>query len=293
MTSEALTPGRAELPAEPAPPHLVRSPLSWRAELGRQLRRRRTMWSFVLIVALPLILVAAFALGGGGPQTATGTLVDLAKGGAGNFAVFTTSASASFLLVVLAALFVGDTVPAEASWSTLRYLLIAPVPRARLLTSKLVVALASMAVAVVLLIAWSTLVGGVAYGWAPFTNPAGGTLTWAELAPRLLGVAAYLIIMLLQVGAIAFCLGVRTDAPLAAVGGAVMVTIVSAILGQIENLGTLRNGLPMYYQRAWFDLLTPTIDWTALRHGTLWSLFYTALFLGLGYTLFRRKDILS
>ncbi|MEO7061597.1 MAG: ABC transporter permease [Lapillicoccus sp.] len=293
MTSEALTPGRAELPAEPAPPHLVRSPLSWRAELGRQLRRRRTMWSFVLIVALPLILVAAFALGGGGPQTATGTLVDLAKGGAGNFAVFTTSASASFLLVVLAALFVGDTVPAEASWSTLRYLLIAPVPRARLLTSKLVVALASMAVAVVLLIAWSTLVGGVAYGWAPVTNPAGGTLTWAELAPRLLGVAAYLIIMLLQVGAIAFCLGVRTDAPLAAVGGAVMVTIVSAILGQIENLGTLRNGLPMYYQRAWFDLLTPTIDWTALRHGTLWSLFYTALFLGLGYTLFRRKDILS
>lgn len=293
MTSEALTPGGAELPAEPAPPHLVRSPLSWRAELGRQLRRRRTMWSFVLIVALPLILVAAFALGGGGPQTATGTLVDLAKGGAGNFAVFTTSASASFLLVVLAALFVGDTVPAEASWSTLRYLLIAPVPRARLLTSKLVVALGSMAVAVVLLIAWSTLVGGVAYGWAPFTNPAGGTLTWAELAPRLLGVAAYLIIMLLQVGAIAFCLGVRTDAPLAAVGGAVMVTIVSAILGQIENLGTLRNGLPMYYQRAWFDLLTPTIDWTALRHGTLWSLFYTALFLGLGYTLFRRKDILS
>lgn len=293
MTSETLTPGGAELPAEPAPPHLVRSPLSWRAELGRQLRRRRTMWSFVLIVALPLILVAAFALGGGGPQTATGTLVDLAKGGAGNFAVFTTSASASFLLVVLAALFVGDTVPAEASWSTLRYLLIAPVPRARLLTSKLVVALGSMAVAVVLLIAWSTLVGGVAYGWAPFTNPAGGTLTWAELAPRLLGVAAYLIIMLLQVGAIAFCLGVRTDAPLAAVGGAVMVTIVSAILGQIENLGTLRNGLPMYYQRAWFDLLTPTIDWTALRHGTLWSLFYTALFLGLGYTLFRRKDILS
>jgi len=276
-----------------ASPEVVRSPLSWRAELGRQLRRRRTMWSFILILALPLILVAAFAIGGGGPQTTTGSLVSLAKDGSGNFAVFTTSAAASFLLVVLAALFVGDTVPSEASWSTLRYLLIAPVPRARLLTSKLVVALASMAVAVVLLIAWSVVVGGVAYGWSAFTNPAGGTLTWGELAPRLLGVAAYIIIMLLQVGAIAFCLGVRTDAPLAAVGGAVMVTIVSAILGQIENLGSIRNGLPMYYDRAWFDLLTPVIDWTALRHGTLWSLFYTILFLGIGYTLFRRKDILS
>ena len=289
----ANQPEMTVLPGQPALPGLVRNPLSWRAELGRQLRRRRTMWSFILILALPLLLVAAFTIGGGGTPTTAGSLVDLAKDGSGNFTVFTTSAAVSFLLVVLAALFVGDTVPSEASWSTLRYLLIAPVPRARLLTSKLVVALASMAVAVVLLIVWSALVGGVAYGWAPFTNPAGGTLTWAELAPRLLGVAAYIIIMLLQVGAIAFCLGVRTDAPLAAVGGAVMVTIVSAILGQIQNLGSIRNGLPMYYDRAWFDLLTPTIDWTALQHGTLWSLFYTVLFLGLGYTLFRRKDILS
>ncbi len=36
----------------------------------------------------------------------------------------------------LAALFCGDAVPSEASWASLRYLLIAPVRRARLLTSK-------------------------------------------------------------------------------------------------------------------------------------------------------------
>ena len=64
------------------------------------------------------------------------TVAGLAKVGAANFAIFAISASASFLLVVLTALFVGDAVPSEASWSTLRYLLVAPVPRARLLTSK-------------------------------------------------------------------------------------------------------------------------------------------------------------
>jgi len=278
-------------------PHRTHRPLTWRAELGRQLRRRRTLWSFALILALPLVIVGAFAIGGSSSSssdaTTTTSFVSLATANAANFAVFAIAASASFLLVVLAALFVGDTVPSEASWATLRYLLVAPVPRARLLTSKLVVALGTMAVAVALLVAWSLLVGGVSYGWGTFTNPAGGTLGWDVLGWRFVGIAAYLVITLLQVGAISFALGVRTDAPLAAVGGAVMVTIVSAILGQIDNLGSLRNGLPMYYQRAWLDLLTPSIDWTSLRHGTLWSMLWTSVFVGLGYTIFRRKDILS
>ena len=33
-------------------------PLSLRAELRRQLSRRRTLWSFVLLLALPLVIVA-------------------------------------------------------------------------------------------------------------------------------------------------------------------------------------------------------------------------------------------
>ena len=49
--------------------------------------------------------------------------------------------SAGFLLVVAVALFCGDTVASEASWASLRYLLAAPVPRARLLRQKLAVAL--------------------------------------------------------------------------------------------------------------------------------------------------------
>jgi len=286
------------------PAHVVRRPLSWRAEVGRQLRRRRTIWAFVLLLALPLVLVAAFAVGGSnGSSGSSGSsnaaasgstrLLDLAQAGGANFAVFSTSAASSFLLVVLAALFVGDAVPSEASWATLRYLLLAPVPRARLLTSKLVVAMGTMAVSVLVLVAWSLLVGGVAYGWAPFTNPAGGVLEWSVLLPRLLVVLAYLVVLLSHVGAIAFWLGVRTDAPLAAVGGAVMVTIVSSILGQIETLGDWRSGLPMYYDRAWVEVLTPQVDWTSMTHGALWSTFYTIVFLGIAYQSFRRKDILS
>ncbi len=264
-------------------------------EVRRQLGRRRTFWSFVVLLGLPVVLIAAFAIGkpSGPPGTAGTRLSDLATAGGANFTLFALSAASDFLLVVIAALFAGDAVPSEASWSTLRYLLVAPVPRRRLLTSKLLVALLSLAVALVALVGWSILVGGLAYGWAPFTNPAGGVLEWSELAGRLALATAYLFASLLQVAALAFALGVRTDAPLGAVGVAVLAAIVSAILGQIESLGDLRNGLPLHYQRAWIDLLTPQIDWTAMRHGVLWSLLYTAIFLTLAGWLFRRKDVLS
>lgn len=289
----AAGPGIAPAPAGPrARP---RAPLSWRVEAWRQLRRRRSMWAFVLLLALPLVLVAGFAMGRAGAGPPSGArLSDYAQLGAANFAVFAVFASAEFLLVVLAALFAGDPVPSEASWSTLRYLLVAPVSRARLLGSTLVVAVATTALAVVVLVGWSLLVGAVAYGAAPFTNPAGGVLPWSELGPRLAVATAYLVVTLVQVGAMAFWFGVRTDAPLGAVGGAVLVTIVASILGQLESLGEWRNGLPMHYSRAWVDLLSPGgVDWTAMTRGTLWSLLYAAVFVALAFRHFRDKDVLS
>ena len=64
-------------------------PLSLRSELRRQTGRRRTLWAFALLLALPLVLVAAFAIGrSSGPATGT-RLVDLATLGSANFTLFT------------------------------------------------------------------------------------------------------------------------------------------------------------------------------------------------------------
>lgn len=274
-----------------SPTQLPGRPLSLRAEAARQLRRRRTLWSFGLLLALPPIIVGAFAIGDG--SGGDDRFVDLATGGAANFAVFTTAVSASFLLLVIAALLVGDPLPSEASWATLRYLLVAPVPRARLLWAKLVVGLASTALAVVLLVGWSLLVGALAYGTDPFTSLDGSTLGWSTFAARISLVTGYLVLNLLPVGAIAFCLGVRTDAPLAAVGGAMLVTIIAAILDQIENLGALRNALPLHDGSAWFGLLRQEVVWDDLVDGSLWSLLYAGVFVVIGFVLFARKDVLS
>lgn len=271
-------------------------PLSWRSELRRQLGRRRTLWVIAIVFALPLILVAAFSLDDdpGRPGDTTVRLVDLATSGGPNFTVFTFVVSAELLLFGVAALFAGDPVPAEASWSSLRYLLTAPVTRARLLTSKLVVGFLSTAALVVILPAWSLLVGTIAYGSEPFSILGGGEMAWGQWVPRMLIAVVFVLVSIASIGAFSFWVGVRSQTPLAAVGGALLLLIVSGILDSIDALGDWRKALPAHYSRAWLDLLVSgPVDWTDLRHGTLWSLLYTVLFLALGYRRFRRQDILS
>jgi ABC-2 type transport system permease protein len=267
--------------------------LPLRAEIGRQLRRRRTQGIFLVLTVLPLILVLAFWLGDDGSDSGQRGFVDLAQESGANLTVFTLFASTSFLLIVIVALFAGDTVPSEASWSSLRYLLAAPVRRERLLRQKLIVAGLSSVVALLFLPAWTLLIGGLAYGWGPMIGPTGEQLPWPTIGGRLLIIIGYLLISLTVVAAFAFVIGVMTDAPLAAVGGAVLVMILSAILDSITALGGIREGLPGHYAYAWADALAPTVDYTDMITGALWSIGYAIVLVGLAFWHFLRKDITS
>lgn len=267
--------------------------LKWRHELRRQLRRARTRWLAGLVLAIPLIFVAAFAIGRSEAGAQATSFIDLATLGSPNFVVFTLIMTSDLLLGIVAAMFLGDTVPSEASWSSLRYLLTVPVPRPRLLASKLVVGIGLTAGALLVLTVWSLLVGGVAYGFDTYQGFGGTVLSWPELLPRLGIAVGYLFVTVLQVGALAFCLGVRTDAPLAAVGGALLVVIISAILDSLDTLGELRHALPLHYSRAWLDVFSRHVELEQITLGLLWSTLYTLVFLGLGFWHFVRKDILS
>jgi ABC-2 type transport system permease protein len=266
-------------------------PLS--AEIGRQLRRRRTIGIFIVLAVLPVVLLLAFWLGNDGSDSGERGFVDLAQESGANLVIFTLFASTSFLLIVIVALFAGDTVPSEASWASLRYLLAAPVRRERLLRQKLVVAALSCVVALVFLPAWTLVVGGIAYGWGPYVGPTGTQIGWPEFAGRLVIIVGYLLVELSVVGAFAFMLGVLTDAPLAAVGGAVLLMILCAILDSITALGSIRNGLPGHYAYAWRDALAPTLNYSDMITGALWSLGYAIIAIWVAFWYFLRKDITS
>jgi ABC-2 type transport system permease protein len=277
-------------PAEP-PAFNPRRTLRLRVEFVRQVKRRRTQFALVVLLVLPVLIALAFKVGGassGGPD-----LVDLAATGAANFALFTEFASVGFLLVVMVALFCGDTVASEASWASLRYLLAQPVPRSRLLRQKLIVAGTLCVLANLLLPLWSYLVGGMFFGFAPARSPLGGTFDTVDSLWRLLAVIAYVCGQMLVVAALAFLLSVSVDNPLGAVGGAVMLVVVSNILDQITALDPYRHYLPTHWQYSWTDVLSSPVSWDDMLRGTGCALVYASLFLAVAWLRFDRKDITS
>ncbi|RFU85584.1 ABC transporter permease [Streptomyces triticagri] len=269
--------------------------LPLRVEAVRQLKRRRTQVMGLVLALLPFVLVAAFAIGGtpeGNPQRGPSLMQTATESGA-NFAATCLFVSAGFLLVVPVALFCGDTVASEASWSSLRYLLAAPVPRARLLWSKLAVALAFSAAAMVLLPLVALVVGTAAYGWGPLELPTGGGLAAGDAAWRLTVVVGYVFASQLVTAGLAFWLSTKTDAPLGAVGGAVGLTIVGNVLDAVTALGDWRNALPAHWQFAWVDALQPRPEWGGMLQGTAVSVTYALVLFALAFRAFTRKDIVS
>jgi ABC-2 type transport system permease protein len=294
-SATAPRPPGAAAPAAAAPGYNPRHTLPFRVEVIRQLRRRRTMVAFLILLVLPWVLVGAFELGGP-PQPGSGApgLVDLATTGGLNFAAFSFFASAGFLLVVAVALFCGDTVSSEASWASLRYLLAAPVPRARLLRQKLAVALAYATVAVVSFPAMSLLAGTVAFGWHPLRLPATGVeLPDGTALARLGVVLAYVLVTELVVAGLAFLLSVTTDSPLGAVGGAVGLVIVSNILDAVTALGSWREILPTHWQFVWLDAFSAQLSWDGMIQGAVVSVSYALVLFALAFRRFRTKDIVS
>lgn len=282
----------AQLDAGHAPAYSAHRTLRLRVEFERQLRRRRTQIAFGLILVLPVIIAIAFQIGGGADSGAP-ELVGLATVGGINFALFTEFASVGFLLVVVVALFCGDTVASEASWSSLRYLLAQPVPRSRLLRQKLIVAGILCIAANVLLPVWAFVVGGLFFGWSPARSPVGGAIGGDSSTLRLVIIVAYICIQMLVFASLAFLLSVSVDNPLGAVGGAVMLAVISSILDQIAALDPYRHYLPTHFNYAWVDTLSSPIRWDDMYRGTGLALVYAALFLGYAWLRFDRKDITS
>ncbi|UXY27655.1 ABC transporter permease [Streptomyces sp. HUAS TT20] len=268
--------------------------LPLRVELVRQLKRRRTLIMGGILAVLPFVLVIAFAIGGDpGSRNGQVTLMDTATASGANFAAVNLFVSAGFLLVIPVALFCGDTVASEASWSSLRYLLAAPVPRGRLLFSKLVVALGLSLAAMVLLPVVALAVGTAAYGWGPLEIPTGGALDSGTAAQRLVVVVAYVFVSQLVTAGLAFWLSTKTDAPLGAVGGAVGLTIVGNVLDAVTALGHWRDFLPAHWQFAWADAVQPRPEWSGMIQGTAISITYALVLFALAFRGFARKDVVS
>ena len=148
------------------------------------------------LVLLPFILWAAFEFGTSNNARRSGGFVDLATASAPNFVVFTLFASGTFLLPVIVALFFGDTVASEASWSSLKYLLAMPIPRHRLMRQKVLTSGLLSLLAITLLPAVALLVGVIFYGTGEAVSPTGDAISFGDSMIALVLTICYLAIHL-------------------------------------------------------------------------------------------------
>lgn len=262
-------------------------------ELRRQVRRRRTQLVLGFVVLLPFILMLSFQIGRSSPNRRSGGFVDLATASAPNFVMLALFVAGGFLLPTIVALFFGDTIASEASWSSLKYLLAIPVPRHRVLRQKAIASGLLSLLALVLLPVVALVVGLLWYGSGDAVSPTGDAIPFGQSLGAIAMATGYIVIQLAWVAGLGLLLSVLTDAPLGAVGGTVLAAILSQILDQITALGTLRDYLPTHYAFAWMDLIASDVDWTNMAAGAFSAVAYGTVFSLLAARRFATKDITS
>lgn len=262
-------------------------------DLRKQAFRLRTYVALAVMVAVPIITTLALRLGGSPRQQGQADFFTVATHSGLNIPLASLTAMTGFLLVVVVALFAGSSVAEEANWGSLRYLLVRPVPRSRLLTAKVLVA-ALLALVATVLISLSGLVAGViAFGWHPILTPSLTFLSQNQALARLALATVYVAWSMSGVIAFAFMLSTMTDAALAAVAGGVGFAIISEILNVIRALGGIRGWLPTHWWDSWQGLFAQPATTSHMLNGALLQVLYVAVFLTLAFWWFRRRDVLS
>lgn len=267
-------------------------------ELRKLARRPRTWVSIALLCALPAV-VAVFLSAGHVAPRAGGQTAFLAAVLA-NGALFPAAALAIVLpvfLPVAVAIVGGDAIAGEANGGTLRYLLLRPVSRTRLLVAKLISLIVYTALAVVAVAVTSYVVGVSLFVAQPaaVVTVSGTTLDSTQLVWRIAAAIAYVAVSMLGVGAIALFLSTLTDSPLGATLGALTALIASQILVtlDLDAASGVRPYLPTRYWLAWIDLFRDPIGWRDIDRGFALQALYVLAFLGMAWANFATRDIKS
>ena len=296
-------------------------------ELVKLLRRPRTWISVVLTCALPFLVAVFITITHLTPPPGQGSafLSAVLQDGA----LYPAAALALVLpvfLPVAVAVVAGDSIAGEASTGTLRYLLVRPVGRTRLLVAKLI-SVTAYVLLVVLAVTFTAYATGVfllgpsqaaAVGQAPpgsgaagaggpglagqaptagqaaggaVTSLSGAPLSLLQLTERIAGAIVFITVSMLGVAAIALFLSTITDSALGAAMGALAALVASEVLVTLNAATVVQPYLPTRYWLAWIDFFRQPIFWRDIQRGFGIQAVYVVVFLAAAWANFSTKDI--
>jgi ABC-2 type transport system permease protein len=274
-----------------------------RVELGKVFRRPRTLVSVGLLCLLPIIVAIFLATTHLAPPPGQGAAFLSAV--LNNGELYPAAALALVLpifLPVAVAVFAGDAVAGEASTGTLRYLLIRPVGRGRLLLAKLIAVVVFVIFAILLVVVTALITGVLLFGTGHaaavgqpggLTSLSGNALSPSELILRLLGAIGYIVLSMLGVGAVALLFSTLTDSALGAALGTLAVLIASEVLDTLDAASSVRPYLLTNYWLSWVDFFRDPVFWNNIERGAGLQVVYVVVLLGAAWANFSTKDITS
>lgn len=262
-------------------------------ELSTQFRRRRTWAMLAALALIPILLGVAIRLVGGSSPGRGPAFLDQITGNGLFVSLAALTVAIPLFLPLTVSVASGDAIAGEASHGTLRYLLIAPAGRVRLLLVKYLAAVAFCLSATLTVIAIGALVGWILFPVGPVTLITGTQVSVGEGLLRLLAVGAYVSVSLCGLAAIGLFLSTLTTVPIGAMAATAILAVAAQIVGAIPQLDAVH---PWLFTDRWLDfgdLLRSPIAWDSFAGNALLQGGYILVFGFAAITRFTTKDVLS
>ncbi|MFE3940680.1 ABC transporter permease [Streptomyces sp. NPDC059118] len=282
----------------PSPPwSLLRSLGILRSELTTTLRRWRTLALLGVLAAVPVLIGIAVRIetghgsspgpgGGGGPAFLSQVTNN------GLFLVFAALAvTLPVFLPMAVGVVAGDSVAGEASAGTLRYLLVAPAGRTRLLLTKYASVLVFCLVATLVVALSALAVGALLFPLGEVTTISGTRIGFGEGLLRAGLIAVVVAASLTGFAAIGLFLSTLTGSGIAAMAATVGLLITVQIMDGIPQLSALHPYLFPHYWMSYADLLRAPVYWDEVVRNLGLQGVYAAVFGSAAWARFTTKDI--
>jgi ABC-2 type transport system permease protein len=262
-------------------------------ELSTQFRRWRTWAMLAALALIPILLGVAIRLVGGSSPGRGPAFLDQITGNGLFVSLAALTVAIPLFLPLTVSVASGDAIAGEASHGTLRYLLIAPAGRVRLLLVKYLAAVAFCLSATLTVIAVGVLVGWILFPVGPVTLITGTQVSVGEGLLRLLAVGAYVSVSLCGLAAIGLFLSTLTTVPIGAMAATAILAVAAQIVGAIPQLDAVH---PWLFTDRWLDfgdLLRSPIAWDSFAGNALLQGGYILVFGLAAIARFTTKDVLS
>ncbi|MCL8016494.1 ABC transporter permease [Streptomyces sp. AS02] len=271
-----------------------------RSELITTFRRWRTLALLGVLAAVPILVGIAVKIetgdgssaGGGGPQGGGGPAFISQITNNGLFLVFTAlAATLPFFLPMAIGVIAGDAIAGEANAGTLRYLLVAPAGRTRLLLTKYATTMAFCLVATLVVAVSALTVGALLFPLGDLTTISGTRISFAEGLGRALLIALVVAVSLIGVAALGLFVSTLTNSGIAAMATTVGLLITVQILDQIPQLHAIHPYFFSHYWLSFADLMREPVYWDDLVKNLGVQALYAAVFGSAAWARFMAKDI--